>query len=106
MNSFNHYSLGSVLNWLYENVLGIKGDREQPGYKHFILQPEIGNFAWAKGDIDTPHGRIESTWKKQGDKISYTCTIPPNTTADVIFGEEHRKLGSGTYMFHGNCRKA
>lgn len=97
MNSFNHYSLGSVLNWLYENVLGIKRDPGQPGYKHFVLQPEIGTFRYAKGGIDTPHGRIESAWEKRGGMISYSCVIPPNTTADVLFGGERRTLGSGMH---------
>lgn len=100
MNSFNHYSLGSVLNWLYENVLGIRRDTDHPGYKHFILRPEIRGFAFAKGGIDTPHGRIESAWERQGDRLSYTCTIPPNTSADVILGKEQRRLGSGTYTFY------
>lgn len=100
MNSFNHYSLGSVLNWLYENVLGIKRDICYPGYKHFILQPEIGSFAYAKGGIDTPHGRIESAWEKQGNQICYTCTIPPNASADVILRTEQKRLGSGTYTFY------
>ena len=40
MNSFNHYSLGSVLSWLYENTLGIQRDEEYPGYKHL---PETGD---------------------------------------------------------------
>ncbi len=106
MNSFNHYSLGSVVNWLYENVLGIRRDEAYPGYKHFILKPEIGGFDWAKGGIDTPHGRIESAWERRGDKISYTCTIPPNTTAEVIVEEACREVGSGTYTFYFRGQRA
>lgn len=97
MNSFNHYSLGSVLNWLYENVLGIRRDESHAGYKHFTLQPEIGGFGYARGGIDTPYGRIESAWEQNGSRVSYTCTIPPNTSADVVFAGERRRFGSGTY---------
>ena len=97
MNSFNHYSLGSVLNWLYENVLGIRRDESNPGYKHFTLRPETGTFSYARGGMETPHGRIESAWEIRENKIYYTCTIPPNTWADVILGKEHKRLGSGTY---------
>ena len=71
MNSFNHYSLGSVLSWLYENTLGIQRDEEQPGYKHFTLKPEMGTFEFAEGGIDTPYGRIESAWKKTEE--GYFC---------------------------------
>lgn len=97
MNSFNHYSLGSVLSWLYETVLGIRRDESCPGYQHFILQPEIGTFRFAKGGIDTPNGRIESSWERQADGVHYRCQIPANTTADVVFGETRQVLGSGVY---------
>ena len=39
MNSFNHYSLGSVLSWLYQYVLGIRREEEHPGFTHFRLEP-------------------------------------------------------------------
>ena len=35
MNSFNHYSYGSVGEWFYNYVGGIKADEKEPGYKHF-----------------------------------------------------------------------
>lgn len=97
MNSFNHYSLGSVLSWLYETVLGIRRDEACPGYRHFTLQPEIGTFRFAKGGIDTPHGRIESAWEQNEDGVHYTFTIPANTTADVVLGGKRQVFGSGTY---------
>ena len=102
MNSFDHYSLGSVVSWLYENVLGIRRDEENPGYKHFILQPEIGTFGYAKGGIDTPHGRIESAWKVEDGRIVYECTIPANTTAELILEGKKHHLGSGTYRLERN----
>ena len=37
MNSFNHYSLGSVGQWLYQSVAGIDTDPDQPGYKHIWM---------------------------------------------------------------------
>ena len=99
MNSFNHYSLGSVLSWLYENTLGIQRDEEDPGYKHFTLKPEMGTFEFAEGGIDTPYGRIESAWKKTDAGYSYTCHIPENTTATIVLGGEHKEIGSGEYTF-------
>lgn len=99
MNSFNHYSLGSVLSWLYENTLGIRRDEAHPGFQHFTLEPEIGTFSFAEGGIDTPYGRIESAWRKEGSGYVYQCRIPENTQATVIFGGETRELGSGEYRF-------
>lgn len=99
MNSFNHYSLGCVLSWLYENVLGIQRDENEPGYKHFTLNPEIGGFEYAKGGINTPHGRIESAWERKNGAIRYSCTIPENTTAILKLGEIERELSSGVFEF-------
>src|SRR5262249_39515289 len=35
MNSFNHYSLGSVGVWLFSGAAGIELDDAHPGYRHF-----------------------------------------------------------------------
>lgn len=99
MNSFNHYSYGCVLNWLYENVLGIQRDESRPGYQHFILKPETGGFVYAKGGIVTPHGRIESSWEYKDGEIRYRCRIPENTTATLIFGDMEKELPGGVYTF-------
>ena len=85
MNSFNHYSFGAVGAWLYSDSLGIQRDEKNPGWKHFILQPQpdfAGNLTWAKGYFDSPYGRIESSWKIDSDKVIYNFTVPANTTAD------------------------
>ena len=42
MNSFNHYSLGSCGEWIYDTVAGIGWDPDAPGYKHLFLHPQTG----------------------------------------------------------------
>src|SRR6202011_2844184 len=34
MNSFNHYAMGAVGEWMYTSVAGIGLDADHPGYKH------------------------------------------------------------------------
>ena len=46
MNSFNHYSLGSVGQWLYEYVGGIRA--AAPGYERVLIAPEPGELEWAR----------------------------------------------------------
>lgn len=99
MNSFNHYSLGSVLSWCYEYILGIQRDETEPGYGHFYLKPSVYGFDYAIGGICTPYGRIESGWKKEQDSVIYTCEIPANTTAELLLEGERYYLGSGKYEF-------
>lgn len=82
MNSFNHYSLGSVGAWMYNYSLGIQRDSEYPGFKHFILQPRFGGtMTFARGYYDSMYGRIEAAWELDGNDFKYTVTVPANTTA-------------------------
>ena len=103
MNSFNHYSFGAVGQWLMAHSLGIDRDPETPGFKHFVLRPEAdptGKMTWAKGWYDTPYGRIESGWKREGGKVEYTFTIPEGCSATLrIPGVPERELTAGQYTF-------
>jgi alpha-L-rhamnosidase len=86
MNSFNHYSFGSVGAWMYNYSLGIERDVNSPGFKHFILQPEpdpTGVMTYAKGHYDSMYGRIESGWEMTGKHCRYRFTIPANTSATL-----------------------
>lgn len=72
MNSFNHYSFGAVGAWMCNYSLGIQRDENYPGFKHFILKPEVdvtGAMTYAKGYYDSMYGRINSSWKKEEDGI-------------------------------------
>lgn len=100
MNSFNHYSLGSVLSWLYSDVLGIKRQEAYPGYGHFTLEPIIGSLDWAAGSVASPYGTIKSSWKKEEGTLVYQCEIPVNTKASLRLSDGCKEdLGSGCYEF-------
>lgn len=100
MNSFNHYSLGSVVSWLYDYVLGIKRLEDHPGYSYFELRPVFGDLEFAKGSVAGPHGTIESGWEKTRKGIRYTCKIPGNTSAKLFLPDgKVRLLNSGSYEF-------
>ncbi len=84
MNSFNHYAIGSVGEWMYKTILGINPDLDHPGYKQFTLQPQPGGgLEWAKGSYDSIRGTIASAWKLDGDTLTLNITIPANTTAKL-----------------------
>jgi alpha-L-rhamnosidase len=84
MNSFNHYSFGAIGQWMMAYSLGIQ--RDQPGFKKFILQPipdPTGDMTWAKGYYDSEYGRINSSWKLENKKFTYSATVPANTRATL-----------------------
>lgn len=86
MNSFNHYSFGAVGAWMYNYSLGIQRDPDNPGFKHFILQPipdPSGQMTWANGYYDSMYGKIKSAWRIKDGVLIYNATVPANTTATV-----------------------
>ncbi|MBN2152910.1 MAG: family 78 glycoside hydrolase catalytic domain [Candidatus Lokiarchaeota archaeon] len=84
MNSFCHYAIGAVGEWLYRVVLGIDFDEERPGMRHVVIAPRPGgSLAWAKGAYDSIRGRIASSWRREGTNTTYRVEIPPNVRATV-----------------------
>ena len=61
MNSFNHYSFGSVADWLLTRCLGITVDADGEVSVNPTLDP-TGRIKYARGWLDTPQGRIHSSW--------------------------------------------
>jgi len=75
---------GGCIGWLYRAVLGIRTDLKAPGFKHFIIKPEMmSEVTWAKGSYDSIRGRIVSDWKLNGNTFTLHVEVPANTTATV-----------------------
>ena len=94
MNSFSHYSFGAVGAWMYNYSLGIQRDENEPGFKHFILQPTpdpTGQMTFARGHYDSMYGRIESGWKTTNGTVAYSFTIPANTSATLYLSASDPK---------------
>ena len=82
MNSFNHYSLGSVGEWLYRYVAGI--DLGEAGYRHVVIRPHPGGgLTHARGEYDSVRGRISSSWRIEDGLFSLEVLVPPNASATV-----------------------
>ena len=84
MNSFNHYAYGAVGAWMYAVIGGIDLDPEQPGYKHVTMHPQPGGgLTYAKAELRSMYGLIQSEWTLQADVFDWRITVPANTTAIV-----------------------
>ncbi len=109
MNSFNHYSLGSVGAWLYSGAAGIKVDESSPGYKHFFLAPQFTTrLTHVKATLDSPYGVIASSWRFEKDQILYNVTIPPNSSATLVFPvppQEVRQSGRRLHVPDGRVTR-
>ena len=82
MNSFCHYSFGSVCEWMFGTVAGIFP--KEAGYGHIGIAPMPGGgLTWAKASYKSIHGEIVSEWAFDGDDLRMIVSIPANTVADV-----------------------
>lgn len=99
MNSFNHYSFGSVADWLITCSLGIQAHPGlEPGKVTIAPQPDqTGALTYAKGYLDLPEGRVESGWSRDAKgKVTYEVTVPAGVNAIFIpYGGKPRKLKPG-----------
>jgi alpha-L-rhamnosidase len=85
MNSFNHYSLGSCEEWIYDTLGGIDLDPEIPGFKHAIVHPTPGGtIQEAETTYDSINGKIATNWKVKGTTFNLRVTVPINTTATIV----------------------
>ena len=85
MNSFNHYASGAVGEWMIGTQAGITNDEQNPGYKHFILQPTPGgDYQFLDASYESTYGSIVSNWTAdQGKLTSYEAVVPANTSATL-----------------------
>ena len=84
MNSFNHYSLGSVGEWLFGAMAGIDDDRSGGAFRKIRLRPTPGpGVDRCAARFLSPRGWIASEWVRSQDGISYAFEVPANTLAIV-----------------------
>ena len=84
MGSAHHPFSACIGSWFYMYLGGIRPDTNNPGFKKFIIKPELKNtLTWVKSSHESMFGTINSDWKKDGKKMQMNITVPANTTAEV-----------------------
>jgi alpha-L-rhamnosidase len=82
MNSFNHYGLGSVGDFLYRQVGGL--GPASPGYASLLVAPKPGGgLTSARAEYETPYGTAVSDWTVSGGTVTVRVTVPAGTSATV-----------------------
>ena len=81
--SLNHQMYGSVVQWLYEGLAGIRPTK--PGFAEIEVRPEIPTEGLndVRAYTNTVRGRVESGWHKTADGLRLNVTVPANATAIV-----------------------
>lgn len=82
MTSFNHYALGSVVDWMHRRIAGLAP--VEPGYRRIAVRPlPTRALDRASARHDTPYGEAAVAWSRQGGSWHIEVRVPVGTTADV-----------------------
>jgi alpha-L-rhamnosidase len=85
-----HTCYTGVAGWFTKGLCGIQPDRDNAGYKHFIVKPTIvTEVDFAEASVGSPYGNIVSRWERKENKIIMSVTVPPNTSATVYIPASH-----------------
>lgn len=79
-----HPMFGSVTEWFYRWLGGIRPISEHPGFTSFILAPSVPkDLKFVNCTYNSPQGPIISNWRKENDALFYEWEIPPGSEAQV-----------------------
>lgn len=96
MNSFNHYSLGSVVEWLYSYAAGIQLKRDMNGLPVLTIKPMLNIFPWLKATYKSICGGVSVCW----DEHLLTVAVPANHTAIISLPNEFETtINGGVHHF-------
>jgi len=108
MNSLNHYAYGTVVEFFYAYIAGIRA--LAPGYKKAVIAPEPDmRFRYFNCTYDSASGKYVSDWKIDRDgtfrmhvEIPFNCTAEvrlPRYAGEAVTGAEHRTIPeNGRFM--------
>ncbi|MBB6734378.1 alpha-L-rhamnosidase [Cohnella zeiphila] len=84
MNSFNHYALGSVGEWLYRRLAGIDLREDGAGFQSFLIRPQPGGgIGRVRCRYETLYGPIAVGWREEAGAFTLEADIPANSNAEV-----------------------
>jgi hypothetical protein len=83
--SQNHFMLGQINEWFFNDLVGISSDESSAGFKKIIIRPAVlETISWVKGSFQSINGTVVSEYRQEGRKLMMKVSIPPNTTATVF----------------------
>lgn len=82
MTSFNHYALGSVVDWMVRSIAGLSCDA--PGWRLVTIRPwYCDRLDHASASHLSPYGMIDTAWECRESVITVSVTLPEGVHARV-----------------------
>ena len=94
MTSFNHYALGAVADWMHRRRRPVSHPAEA-GYRRLLVAPRpLERLRSASARHLTPYGTASAGWVREGDTVTVSIVVPPNSDASVILPGAPRRSWS------------
>jgi alpha-L-rhamnosidase len=82
--SQNHPMFGSVSEWFFKCLGGIRPTDSAVGFDAFMIEPFVtNNLDWVDASYESVRGTISSRWKVNDDQLQMEIQVPVNTSAVV-----------------------
>ena len=80
-----HPMFGSVSEWFYRWLAGIRPHPDYPGFERFVINPTLPEgLSYASASYSSPYGEIVSRWKKDGKGTQvFEIEVPKGSLAMV-----------------------
>jgi alpha-L-rhamnosidase len=79
-----HPMFGTVTEWFYRWLGGIRPTLQHPGFEEFILAPYTPEgLNEVKVNYRSPYGTIVSSWVRDEKKTTYTFEVPQQSSARI-----------------------
>lgn len=106
MNSLNHYTYGSIAEWMYRYMCGIQPLEAYPGFKQVRIAPQPDErIGWVKASYDSASGLYESGWEFKGEEVVFTVSVPFDAKAKFLLPEGYEFLERDERGFILTCGK-
>jgi len=85
MNSGNHVMLaGDLVEWAWADLAGIAPADGGGGFRTIRMEPRfVKGLDFVEAAYDSPCGRIESRWRRDGERIRWEVSVPVHAEAEV-----------------------
>ena len=90
MNSYNHYSFGACIGWVYEYALGIRHTLDAVGPNNYIIHPSFDVTGTIK-ELSGTYNGISASWKVQGKTAEYRIKVPDGVQCKFVFDDKIEK---------------
>lgn len=96
MNSFNHYAFGSICEWMFESLAGIRP--ASPGFQTLEIKPCFTDkLDYVKASYHSVQGRVSVAWERIGPSVELKIQTPVETEVHLPSGVQ--TVLAGTHVF-------